>query len=140
MLKKPRNWIVTFCNKIIIRILLPTLKIKIYHISTSTQDLCLPHLAGPHSAKWRTLRSRGHMKSCDKKKNDISPLPRRLWLPNGKVELYNKGTHPSSILTLWARDQVITWLIKKVVFLLLGGLWLTNLTEWWVLFRVLVVI
>ena len=64
-------------------------------------------------------------------KNDISPLPQRLWLPN--LERYRfiiKDHHPSRLLTLWTRDQVITWLIKNVIFLLPLELCLRNLTEW----------
>ena len=108
MLKKPRNWIVTLCNKIIIRILLPTLKIKIDHISTSTRlmfttlgrttlsKVTYPAITWPHEVMWQT-------------KNDISPLPRRLWLPNGKVELYNKGTQSIKYfdaLSPWPSDHV----------------------------------
>ena len=112
---------------------------RIYHISTSTKlmvsifgrlvsspegtqpaKLRDPAITWPHEVMWQI-------------KNDISPLPRRLWLPNlERKRFIIKDHHPLSLLTLWTRDQVITWLIKNVIFLLPRELWLRNLTEWWV--------
>ena len=68
------------------------------------------------------------------KKRYISTSPRTVTAKLGKVEIYNKG--PQSIrsfdgLSTWSSDHVadkkryIPW-----------DLWLTNLTEWWVLTRV----
>ena len=73
--KSLQNWTVTLCNKIITCILLVTLKIKIYHISTSTRlmattlDRLYPMITWPYEVLWLI-------------KNDISPLPRGLWLAN----------------------------------------------------------
>ena len=73
--KSLQNWTVTLCNKIIICILLVTLKIKIYHISTSTRlmattlDRLDPMITWPHEVMWLI-------------KNDKSTLPQSLWLSN----------------------------------------------------------
>ena len=46
-----------------------------------------------------------------------------------------KDHHASSLLTIWSLDQMITWLVKNVKFLLPRELWLKDLTEWWVLMQ-----
>ena len=46
-----------------------------------------------------------------------------------------KGHHPLSLLTLWSRDQVITWQMENVIAQLPRDLCLPNLTKWWVLMR-----
>ena len=67
-------------------------------------------------------------------KNDISPLPRGLWLAKlTRRRFIVKGHHPLSLLMLWSRDQVITWQMENVISQLPRDLWLPNLTEWWVL-------
>ena len=108
--KSLRNWIVTLCNKIIICIPILTLDIKIDHISIFTRRIVItlgrlhPMIAWPHEVTWLI-------------KNDISPLLRGLWLPHlSWWRFIVNGHHPSSHLTLWLRDQVITWQMKNVIF------------------------
>ena len=92
--QKLQNCIVTFCNKIIICILLLTLKIKIDQISTFTRH-------GHHT--WQTELSWGMTPSkvtwpcvhvttwshVTNKKRYISTSPRAMTAKLGKLEIYN---------------------------------------------------
>ena len=102
--------IVTLCNKIIICIPILTLKIKKDHISTSARLMGTilgrfhPLITWPHEVTWLT-------------KNDISPLPRALWLPNLARWMFIVKDHDSSsLLVLLSRNQVIIWQMKNVIF------------------------
>ena len=90
--KRLRIWIVTLCNKIIICILLLTLKIKVGHVSTSRRRMATtlgrldPLVTWPHEVTWLI-------------KNDISSLPRGLWLAKlTRWRFIVKGHHPFSLL------------------------------------------
>ena len=129
-------------NKIITRNLLLTLKMRIYHISTSNFHKTYDHRTWQTGELTRgTTTSKvtwpwDHVVTWSHVTNN-STSPKAVTTKVGKVGIYNKGP-PSiksfDVLSTWSSDH-ITWLIKNVIFLLPRELWLRNLTEWWVLMR-----
>ena len=69
-----------------------------------------PLVTWPHEVTWLI-------------KNDISPLPRGLWLAKlTRWRFILKGHHPLSLLMFWSRDEVITWYMENVISQLNRGL------------------